>query len=71
MDKIIYRDNQNYIADCSEFGYYIQISEEGEQHDSLRFSFRKHSVEGTDICEHLDITKDSIKNIELKELKKE
>ena len=45
IKKDMNRDNQNYIADCSDFGYYIQISEEGKQRDSLRFSFRKHSGE--------------------------
>ena len=45
IKKDMNRDNQNYIADCSEFGYYIRISEEGKQRDSLRFSFRKHSGE--------------------------
>lgn len=57
MDKIIYRDNQIYIADCSEFGYYIQISEEGKQCNSLRFSFRKHS--GELICADLLIRNNS------------
>ena len=57
IKKDMNRDNQNYIADCSEFGYYIRISEEGKQRDSLRFSFRKHS--GELVCDDLLIRNSS------------
>ena len=38
-------NNRSFIADCNEFGYYVQIKEEGKHDETLRFSFRKHSGE--------------------------